>query len=197
MRLATSLHAPKDIISYLSTFEDGTLVSLYSDEFAALTVFRSLQDLEKQHVMNLVLCSTPIPNSSVEKWSLSSAHSHHKAAIHKLSELKIIESVEDGEKLQLNANFQNSLKMVIFLGAPSVDNNDNKILHPSSDKIEKHAKSRWERILTILVGAGDDKLIGDSLRNQVITTLLIRVGLIRRKDGAQGKIVECNRRVSV
>eukprot|EP01083_Nonionella_stella_P032488 88946_1 len=189
MNIGSSTHAPKDIISYLSAFEDGTLVSLYVDEFTSLTVFRSLRGLAKQYVMNLVLCSKPIPKALIEKWALPSSAAHHKAAMHKLFKLKIFESVDTGDKIKLNANFRECLIKVMF-GASScsdmmyVVNADNSnrsaIRHPTRDKIERHSKSRWETILNILVGVGDNKSIGDSMQNQAISNLLIGVGLIRR-----------------
>merc|ERR1719203_1267476 len=108
-------HAPKDIISYLSSFEDGTLVSLYDDEFAALTVFRSLRGLAKQYVMNMVLCTSAIPLPTVSQWALPSASAHHKAAMHKLSTLiKIIEPVNNGQCIKLNDAFRGCLRKVIF-----------------------------------------------------------------------------------
>ena len=108
MSIGSSPHAPKDIISYLSSFEDGTLVSLYVDEFTSLTVFRSLRGLAKQYVMNLVLCSDPIAKLDVEKWSQPSAIAHHKAAMHRLK-IKNNEIVSSGSKIT-NLHFRKCLK---------------------------------------------------------------------------------------
>ena len=182
---SSSAHAPKDIISYLSSFEDGTLVSLYVDEFTVLTVFRSLRGLAKQYVMNMVLCSSAIPKAAISQWSLSSASAHHKAAMHKLSTLKIIETVNNDQMIKLNDSFRTCLQKVIF-GDSSKD-----MLYVESEpkatpqRIAKHAKSRWETILNILVGIGDEKQFGDNLKMRATIPLLVKVGLISKNEKTQ------------
>lgn len=185
MSLGSSPHAPKDIISYLSNFDDGTLVSLYVDEFTSLTVFRSLRSLAKQYVMNLVLCPVAIPTATIAQWPSPEAVAHHKAAMFKLLKLKLIEKVDNGRKLQLNANFRSCLLKVIMGGSSKdmmyVGTADRKNIErpPSAERVEHHAKLRWETILNILVGIGDNKNIGDNLQNRATSQLLVQVGLIR------------------
>ena len=56
---------------------------------------------------------------------------------------------------------------------------------PSAERVEQHAKHRWETILNILVGIGDNKVIGNNPQNRATSALLVQVGLIRMDDGGR------------
>ena len=148
--------------------------------------------------MNLVLYPVPILKSTTEQWPSPEAVAHHKAAMFKLSKLKLIESVDNGRKVRLNGNFRCCLLKVIlggsskdtmFVGVGGRGDGDggHKLSErpPSAERVEQHAKHRWETILNILVGIGDNKVIGNNPQNRATSALLVQVGLIRMDDGGR------------
>ncbi|ETO24333.1 hypothetical protein RFI_12826, partial [Reticulomyxa filosa] len=177
---------PKDILTFLVSLDDTLLQSLYKDEYCVLAVFRSLRGLAKQYIMNIISLDNAIPQRFIEKWvhSTNTSRSHHKAAIHKLQEMRILMYYKSNDSYSMNPFFRKCLLQVLMAGSSCQqilchsDSINTVVQIPTKEKLDKHAKDMWEQILNTLL----DSKIG------TLSELLSEVNLMKKHDSNKYEI---------
>ena len=180
--MSSTKHGHADIVSYLASSDSEMLQRLYTDEFTSLTVFRSLRGLAKQYVMNLVLLDNAVWEEVVDKWTLDTSNSHHKAAMYKLKKYKILQSQlqdkqvpqsQNKHQLQqrrpktkkeniywLNADFKRCLRNVLLSNAT----NQIQDIHIDISSLSANAQSKLQSSESIIV-------FGDTKWDNVLRTI--------------------------
>ncbi|KAG4302275.1 hypothetical protein PCK1_001547, partial [Pneumocystis canis] len=161
--------------NYLNQLPKTTLLRLYNDPSACLSVFRLLPSLAKQFVMSLLYYPEPFPMIDFDCLVKEDSKPKQAEALDKLFRIHIFEKKDD--YIHFSDNFKDNLQVVLMGGK---DHNSFGIPCLIPDKknvdisfLDNYSKKKWEMILHFMVGTGIEKLPGDH-----VLTLLHYSGLM-------------------
>ncbi|KZT07609.1 transcription factor Tfb2 [Laetiporus sulphureus 93-53] len=172
------------LLMFLQSQSQNALNRLYQMPSACLSVFRLLNPLERQLVMNLLWLESAIPVSTMSAWVTREGKKAYNESVSTLGRLHIIPSSQ--VKLILSAMFKTSLRQAITGGGSSgsfgvpAEPNDQE-LPPSIESLDSYALERWETILHYMVSSGTGQHPTQPSRE--VLFLLRRSGLMANAHG--------------
>ncbi|KAM5530864.1 hypothetical protein V8D89_015449 [Ganoderma adspersum] len=180
------------LIGFLLSQPQSTMNRLYQKPSSCLSIFRLLQPLERQVVMNLLWLETPIPGSTMAAWVTREGRSPYQDALSTLQSLHILPQPPTRQgppqpvKHNLNPTFKASLRQAITGGGTSgsfgiIAENDEKHPHPDIEALDAYALERWETILYYMVSSGTGQF--PAKPSQGVLYLLQRSGLMSTVHG--------------
>ncbi|VDB84710.1 unnamed protein product [Peniophora sp. CBMAI 1063] len=152
---------PHSLLPYLRTQTASALNRLYQRPSSCLPVFRLLDPLSRQIVMNLLWLDSSMPITTMLSWITMEGQEAFDEAMVLLSALRILDT-KDGnpsEKLLLSATFKRSLRQALTGGDTSAsfgvpaEPEDHKT-PPTVAALDGYAVERWETILHYMVSSG-------------------------------------------
>ncbi|EJF64723.1 transcription factor Tfb2 [Dichomitus squalens LYAD-421 SS1] len=181
------------LIGFLLSQPQSTMNRLYQKPSSCLSIFRLLQPLERQIVMNLLWLETPIPGATMAAWVTREGKRPYQEALSTLQSLHILpqQSTRPGPpqpvKHNLNPTFKASLRQAITGGGTSgsfgiLAENDDKHPPPDIEALDAFALERWETILYYMVSSGTGQF--PAKPSQGVLYLLQRSGLMATVHGA-------------
>lgn len=173
------------LLAFLQSQSQNTLTRLYQRPSSCLSIFRLLDPLERQLVMNLLWLESAIPASTMATWVAREVKIAYEHALSTLSHLHILP--QSAVKLALNPTFKTSLRHAITGGGTSGSfglpaDKDDRHLPPSVETLDSYALERWETILHYMVSSGTGR--NPTRPSQGVLFLLQRSGLMASSHGS-------------
>lgn len=173
------------LLAFLQSQSQNTLTRLYQRPSSCLSIFRLLDPLERQLVMNLLWLESAIPASTMAAWVAREVKIAYEHALSTLSHLHILP--QSAVKLALNPTFKTSLRHAITGGGTSGSfglpaDKDDRHLPPSVETLDSYALERWETILHYMVSSGTGR--NPTRPSQGVLFLLQRSGLMASSHGS-------------
>ncbi|CCM04320.1 uncharacterized protein FIBRA_06491 [Fibroporia radiculosa] len=181
---ATHEDDPHLLLTFLQSQSQNALTRLYQRPSSCLSVFRLLQPLQRQLVMNLLWLETAVPVSTMFAWVTREGRSVYSDSLSTLARLHILPS--SPVKLALNPTFKASLRQAVTGGGSSrsfgvpVDP-DRQYPAPNINTLDAYALERWETILHYMVSSGTGHY--PTRPSQEVLFLLQRSGLMTNAHG--------------
>ncbi|KTW30811.1 hypothetical protein T552_00523 [Pneumocystis carinii B80] len=154
-----------NINDYLDQLPKTTLLRLYKDPSACLSVFRLLPGLAKQFVLSLLYYPEPLSLEKFDQLVNENSRSKQAEALDKLYKLHIFQKKED--YLYFTDNFKEQFQ-ILLVGGNNYDTFGILCLTPDKKNIDiafldNYARKKWETILHFMLGIGIEKLPGDHI----------------------------------
>ncbi|EMR11304.1 hypothetical protein PNEG_00333 [Pneumocystis murina B123] len=154
-----------NINDYLYQLPKTTLLRLYKNPSACLSIFRLLPNLAKQFILSLLYYPEPLSLEKFDQLVNEDSKSKQAEALDKLYKLHIFQKKED--HLYFTDNFKKQFQ-ILLIGGKSYDTFGILCLIPDKRNIDiafldNYARKKWETILHFMLGTGIEKLPGDHI----------------------------------
>lgn len=154
-----------NINDYLDQLPKSTLIRLYKNPSACLSVFRLLPSLAKHFVISFLYYSESLPLLNFDQLVKENSRSKQAEALDRLCRIHIFEKKDD--HVHLTDNFRNEFQVALIGGK---DHNSFGIPCLTLDKkhvdisfLDSYAKKKWEVILHFMMGTGIEKIPEDHI----------------------------------
>ncbi|KAJ3711331.1 transcription factor Tfb2-domain-containing protein [Lentinula raphanica] len=185
----TVSNKPHALLPFLQLQSATSLSRLYQSPSSCLSIFRLLDSVERQLVMNLLWLESAISLSTMGAWVVQEKKKFYDDALDILTRLHILH-VHSG-KLSLNTTFKTSLRHAITgggstgsFGVPA--EKDEKRPPMDVEGLDGYALERWETILHFMVSSGTGQ--NPTRPSQGVLYLLQRSGLMSNQQGSTPQI---------
>ncbi|KAJ3982165.1 transcription factor Tfb2-domain-containing protein [Lentinula detonsa] len=180
---------PHALLPFLRSQSATSLSRLYQSPSSCLSIFRLLDSVERQLVMNLLWLESAISLNTMGAWVVPDKKKIYDDALDILSRLHILH-IHSG-KLSLNTTFKTSLRHAITgggltgsFGVPA--EKDEKRPPMDIEGLDGYALERWETILHFMVSSGTGQ--NPTRPSQGVLYLLQRSGLMSNQHGSLPQI---------
>lgn len=142
----------------MGTFEKST--SIFKDQLATLSVYRSLSPLAQVFCSRLVLSSTPISAIGLTVWlAVDDPSASVRQILEELQFSGIIEfdlkNPELNQEIRVNPDFQERLRGILLNGVPKTEIPESPPEKtPSVKSLEKHSSKVWSNMLAFMAQGG-------------------------------------------
>ncbi|KAJ3906394.1 transcription factor Tfb2 [Lentinula edodes] len=186
--LTPVLNKPHALLPFLQLQSATSLSRLYQSPSSCLSIFRLLDSIERQLVMNLLWLESAISLTTMGAWVVQDKKKVYDDALDMLSKLHILHI---SGKLSLNTTFKTSLRHAITgggttgsFGVPA--EKDEKRPPMDIEGLDGYALERWETILHFMVSSGTGQT--PTRPSQGVLYLLQRSGLMSNQHGSLPQI---------
>ncbi|KAJ3876857.1 transcription factor Tfb2 [Lentinula edodes] len=186
--LTPVLNKPHALLPFLQLQSATSLSRLYQSPSSCLSIFRLLDSIERQLVMNLLWLESAISLTTMGAWVVQEKKKVYDDALEMLSKLHILHI---SGKLSLNTTFKTSLRHAITgggttgsFGVPA--EKDEKRPPMDVEGLDGYALERWETILHFMVSSGTGQT--PTRPSQGVLYLLQRSGLMSNQHGSLPQI---------
>mmetsp|Transcript_30221 Transcript_30221/g.78094 ORF Transcript_30221/g.78094 Transcript_30221/m.78094 type:complete len:474 (-) Transcript_30221:3089-4510(-) len=146
--------------AYLESLSTSSLDLLFSDEFVAIAVFRSLSPLSQQVVLRVLSLKEPFPTNALRTWVRHGQEQLVEDALSELVALRVMNETEvdtpagTQKRVQLNLKLRKSLHAHI---EGKKAHSKVKVVknEPLLNAITKEARRKWRSIMCSLVASAD------------------------------------------
>ncbi|GAW02295.1 transcription factor Tfb2 [Lentinula edodes] len=181
--LTPVLNKPHALLPFLQLQSATSLSRLYQSPSSCLSIFRLLDSIERQLVMNLLWLESAISLTTMGAWVVQDKKKVYDDALDMLSKLHILHI---SGKLSLNTTFKTSLRHAITGGFGVPAEKDEKRPPMDIEGLDGYALERWETILHFMVSSGTGQT--PTRPSQGVLYLLQRSGLMSNQHGSLPQI---------
>lgn len=153
--------AGTDLLSFITRLNERVIKLLFKKPTSCLAAFSMLTPMAKQFVFRLLFVDEPVDRKVIDGWASSSGLSASLVAIKWLKQLQIFQVDLSTKKISLQQDFQRGFRTIVAGGGRSfVDRaslKDEKKIK-SREKLKEHADSKWEALLSAMVGGTKEEV---------------------------------------
>ncbi|KAI0032545.1 transcription factor Tfb2 [Vararia minispora EC-137] len=176
--------AQHSLLPFLQTQSQQSLTRLYQRPSSCLSIFRLLDPLSRQLILNLLWLESPVPLSVMTAWVTTEGTRAFDDAVSILTKLHILPN--PSVKLSLSPTFKASMRQAIIGGGTTASfgvpaDAENK-KPPSPANLDAYALERWETILHYMVSSGRGQRPREPSRG--VIKLLTDSGLMSGSEAA-------------
>ncbi|KAG8933275.1 RNA polymerase II transcription factor B 52 kDa subunit [Tulasnella sp. 417] len=159
--VAEALPGQHILLSFLATQSQISLTRLYSKPSACLSLFRLLNALERQIIMNYLWLEGPVSSNTMSVWITREGQAPYKSAMETLASLQVLPAAKPGSNmLQLSPSFKKNFRLALTGGGDHMSFGAPCEKDPAGgvtvEMLDRYAANCWESILHFMVSSGTD-----------------------------------------